>query len=313
MSPYAFINRFEQIEIEGSLRMGDFLNQDTDQSEANDTSSNNTGEYLDKGKQKEAEPSYPSPISLNEEKLPQDVCSCIKLRRTYTDGTEFQLYNVFSAAHERQLGQQEKRLIQNKLPALAKEYVPLPDTFKALLDLNFDIGEALVYEILSLDRGEARVLLLDGVLPYLDLDIRALDLINHLIMPPGRIHSPKNGTHDDKEQNNVTLLSRDEAKRLVHVFISNRIRQLETSYNDLGTFTPSLRRDRSPETARKVQVLCLFIMNLLRNDIVSAEEIYFEVQNLFTSFVWVKEAKELHLNVTGGTSAAADFWEGSGG
>ncbi|KAK6355915.1 hypothetical protein TWF718_000294 [Orbilia javanica] len=157
--------------------------------------------------------------------------------------------------------------------------------------------------------GNARQLLLDTILPRLNLELRSLDLINHLVYRPAKDEPPKRPppSFSTSSQNDYTkhspLLTLEERTRLLHVFTSNCIRQLEVSpYGDVDGIpvTTARRTNRGPDVGRKVKLLCMFITNLLTREIVSSQEMYYEMQDLYMGFTNFKEAKELWTNATGG-------------
>jgi len=51
--------------------------------------------------------------------------------------------------------------------------------------------------------------------------------------------------------------------------------------------------------ARQVQLLCLFVQSLLRAGVISLRDVYYEVQMLGVTFMYVKEARELWKAVCG--------------
>ncbi|KAK6337383.1 hypothetical protein TWF730_002784 [Orbilia blumenaviensis] len=154
----------------------------------------------------------------------------------------------------------------------------------------------------------SRQSLLDTVLPRLNLELRSFDLINHLAYRPAldepRTNSSRN--YPPTPQNDITkqppVLTLEERTRLLHVFTSNCIRQLEVPYGDVDGIpvTTARRTNRGPDVGRKVKLLCMFITNLLTREIVSSQEMYFEMQDLYMGFTNFKEAKELWTNATGG-------------
>ncbi|KAK6515053.1 hypothetical protein TWF506_007405 [Arthrobotrys conoides] len=251
------------------------------------------------------------------------------------------------SAQIRHLNASERDMLHANIETAAKVYkVEDPEAYLRMLDLNFDILQALTVEILKNDHNNGqpqqlqqqggssgskkitsngsssggggsggsssgRQLLLDTILPRLNLELRSLDLINHLVYRPAKDEPPKNSPPTPTpapSQNDFTkhhpILTLEERTRLLHVFTSNCIRQLEVSpYGDSIDGIPAStarRTNRGPDVGRKVKLVCMFITNLLTREIVSSREMYYEMQDLYMGFTNFKEAKELWTNATGG-------------
>ncbi|CAZ85939.1 unnamed protein product [Tuber melanosporum] len=93
----------------------------------------------------------------------------------------------------------------------------------------------------------------------------------------------------------TSALTEDETNLLIHNFLSNGTRSaeemLDGEYRDGG----SGKRAQ----ARQVQLLCLFVQSLLRAGVISLRDVYYEVQMLGVTFMYVKEARELWKAVCG--------------
>ncbi|KAK6332897.1 hypothetical protein TWF696_002916 [Orbilia brochopaga] len=240
--------------------------------------------------------------------------------------------DALSNAHVRHLTPLEKNMLLNNMTYAAHVY-PVsadPEPYRRMLDLNFDILQPLTVEILlqTSDRNPQRSALLNSILPKLNLELRSLDLINHLILRSARDDAPpptpppsrtlkisSSGSSANRGSNAAAaasdskppLLTASERTHLLHVFISNCILKLETPYGDLDGIPATARRAKGPDVARKVKLLCMFITNLLTRDVVTASELYFELQNIYMGFTAIKEAKELWANATGGRGVGMGF------
>jgi len=93
----------------------------------------------------------------------------------------------------------------------------------------------------------------------------------------------------------TSALTKDETNLLIHNFLSNGTRSaekmLDGEYRDGG----SGKRAQ----ARQVQLLCLFVQSLLRAGVISLRDVYYEVQMLGVTFIYVKEARELWKAICG--------------
>ncbi|KAF3158387.1 hypothetical protein TWF225_010015 [Orbilia oligospora] len=258
--------------------------------------------------------------------------------------------DALTSAHIRNLNASERNMLRANIETAAKVYkAEDPEAYRRMLDLNFDILQLLTVEILKNNNnndpqqkqkqqrlqqqggnsvskknsssgsggsgggssGGSRQLLLDTILPRLNLELRSLDLINNLVYRPAKDepqkHPPNTSTFATS-QNDYTkhppILTIEERTRLLHVFTSNCIRQLEVSpYGDSIDGIPAntaRRTNRGPDVGRKVKLVCMFITNLLTREIVSSQEMYYEMQDLYMGFTNFKEAKELWTNATGG-------------
>ncbi|KAF3909806.1 hypothetical protein ABW21_db0201917 [Orbilia brochopaga] len=235
--------------------------------------------------------------------------------------------DALSNAHVRHLNSSEKNMLLNNIAHAARAY-PVsadPEPYRRMLDLNFDILQPLTVEILlqTSDRNPQRSALLNSILPKLNLELRSLDLINHLVVRPTRDDAPPptpppsnpgSGSSSGSSGNQTLtadskhpLLTVAERTHLLHVFISNCILKLETPYGDLDEIPATARRAKGPDVARKVKLLCMFITNLLTREVVTSAELYFELQNIYMGFTAVKEAKELWANATGGRGVGMGF------
>lgn len=240
--------------------------------------------------------------------------------------------DALTNAHIRYLNASERSMLRANIETAAKIYkAEDPEAYRRMLDLNFDILQSLTVEMLKNNNNNdqqqqqqqqqqrgvgigskessSRQLLLDTILPRLNLELRSLDLINHLVYRPAKDEprkppQPTSTTSQNDYTKHPPILTLEERTRLLHVFTSNCIRQLESSpYGDTIEGIPvttARRTNRGPDVGRKVKLLCMFITNLLTREIVSSQEMYFEMQDLYMGFTNFKEAKELWTNATGG-------------
>ncbi|EWC44169.1 hypothetical protein DRE_06994 [Drechslerella stenobrocha 248] len=237
--------------------------------------------------------------------------------------------DALANAHIRHLTAAEKNVLLGNMALAARIYPPAPDPepYRRMLDLNFDILQPLTVEILRVpdQRDPARTALLNAVLPKLNLELRSLDLINHLALRPARDEAsaaapkPAPASRGEKtssagapltaasNDSKPSVLTTAERTHLLHVFISNCILQLEAPYGDMDGIPATARRAKGPDVARKVKLLCMFITNLLTREVVTAQELYFEMQNIYMGFTTFKEARELWTNATGSRGVGIGF------
>ncbi|KAJ6258880.1 hypothetical protein Dda_5775 [Drechslerella dactyloides] len=233
--------------------------------------------------------------------------------------------DALSNAHVRHLASSEKNMLLSNITHAARIYPTTadPEPYRRMLDLNFDILQPLTVEILltTSERNPHRNVLLNAILPKLNLELRSLDLINHIVLRPARDDAPpptpppsrtpkssgSSASSTAASDSKPPLLTAAERTHLLHVFISNCILKLETPYGDLDGIPATARRAKGPDVARKVKLLCMFITNLLTREVVTASELYFELQNIYMGFTAVKEAKELWANATGGRGVGMGF------
>ncbi|KAK6530913.1 hypothetical protein TWF281_007746 [Arthrobotrys megalospora] len=223
--------------------------------------------------------------------------------------------DTLTNAHIRHLNASERSMLRANLETAATIYKASdPEAYRRMLDLNFDILQSLTVEILKNNDNikksgsTSRQSLLDTVLPRLNLELRSFDLINHLVYRPARDEprGTSGRTPPSTSQNDITkqapIITLEERTRLLHVFTSNCIRQLEVPYGDVDGIpvTTARRTNRGPDVGRKVKLLCMFLTNLLTREIVTSQEMYFEMQDIYMGFTNFKEAKELWTNATGG-------------
>ncbi|KAF3922363.1 hypothetical protein AA313_de0201862 [Arthrobotrys entomopaga] len=235
--------------------------------------------------------------------------------------------DALSNAHVRHLNSKEKSMLLGNIVQAGRIYhASDPEAYRRMLDLNFDILQSLTVEILkkssssssstnntntTANRDTKRQTLLNAVLPKLNLELRSLDLINHLVIRPATdeptstssiLFNTTTGPVDMSKT--VPIMTVSERTHLLHVFISNCILQLEAPYgnhdDDGIPLTTTTRRAKGPDVARKVKLLCMFITNLLTREVVSSGELYFEMQNIYMGFTTFREARELWTNATGG-------------
>ncbi|KAI5793028.1 hypothetical protein EDC01DRAFT_79980 [Geopyxis carbonaria] len=99
---------------------------------------------------------------------------------------------------------------------------------------------------------------------------------------------------------NTKILNNDEIARLIHGLLENGIRSAEAmavgwtgglgeAYDPSGGATVASRQAQS----RHVRLLCLFIQNLFRKNVVMLEDIYYQIQDMGVKFMFVKEARDL--------------------
>ncbi|KAG0643348.1 hypothetical protein HOY80DRAFT_880328 [Tuber brumale] len=93
----------------------------------------------------------------------------------------------------------------------------------------------------------------------------------------------------------TSALTEDETNLLIHNFLSNGTRSAEEMLN--GEYRDGGSGKRAQ--ARQVQLLCLFVQSLLRAGVISLRDVYYEVQMLGVTFMYVKEARELWKAVCG--------------
>jgi len=87
----------------------------------------------------------------------------------------------------------------------------------------------------------------------------------------------------------TSALTKDETNLLIHNFLSNGTRSAEEMLN--GEYRDGGSGKRAQ--ARQVQLLCLFVQSLLRAGVISLRDVYYEVQMLGVTFMYVKEARDL--------------------
>jgi len=301
LSAKDFFARFDELRLGESTNLKAFANSLNDDDEApvqawsnssNQTKSSTNG-YHPNSKQKAV--GSPSPA-------PGQNKSLIFIQNHYGNQIDREagafIEQTLSNAQVRHLDPKEKSMLLNNIDYAGRIYqATYPEVFKRMLDLNFDITQALAVEVLKTSSERIRSSMLDTVLPNLNLELRSLDLLNHLVvrLTKDELRSSRFSANDGA---NITILSLAERTHLLHVFIANCIRQMELPYEDFDDIPVSTRRAKiNPEIARKVKLLCMFITNLLRREVITAEEFQFETQNIFISFMGVKEARELWQNV----------------
>ncbi|KAK6500197.1 hypothetical protein TWF481_010546 [Arthrobotrys musiformis] len=201
------------------------------------------------------------------------------------------LKTAIENVHLRHLTPTERNIIRsNPSPAVNLYTIQDAETYQKTLDLNPETLYILTVELLTPSSAK-RDILLTTILPRLNLELRSLDLINHLVYRPA-INTPP---LQNEYATATPLLTQEERTRLLHVFTSNCIRQLEHPYGDEIPV-----RSKGPDVGRKVKLLCMFLTGLLTREIVSVGEMYYELQDLYMGFTGFREARELWTNVTGG-------------
>jgi len=116
-----------------------------------------------------------------------------------------------------------------------------------------------------------------ATLPYLPANLQTLELLNLLVTQPT---ISKNA------------LTAEDASTLVHAFLANATRATESLGLPADVTTNEVAIDRAAQ-ARQVQLLCLFIQSLLRNNVMNFSEYLYDIQSLCVNFLWVPEAAEL--------------------
>ncbi|KAK6530148.1 hypothetical protein TWF694_003516 [Orbilia ellipsospora] len=218
--------------------------------------------------------------------------------------------DALSNAHVRHLNSKERNMLLGNIIQAGRIYhASDPEAYRRMLDLNFDLLQSLTVEILrksstststNANRDTKRQALLNAVLPKLNLELRSLDLINHLVVRPAT-DEPNATLLAPADSKTVPIMTVSERTHLLHVFISNCILQLEAPYGNHDDGIPlTTRRGKGPDVARKVKLLCMFITNLLTREVVNSGELYFEMQNIYMGFTTFREARELWTNATGG-------------
>ncbi|OLL23190.1 CCR4-NOT transcription complex subunit 11 [Neolecta irregularis DAH-3] len=129
----------------------------------------------------------------------------------------------------------------------------------------------------ALPVGEIYVSRILATLPYLPANLQTLELLNLLITQPAILKN---------------ALTAEDASTLVHAFLANATRATESLGLPANAITNEVAIDRAAQ-ARQVQLLCLFIQALLRNNVMNLSEYFYDIQSLCVNFLWVPEAAEL--------------------
>ncbi|KAK9453481.1 hypothetical protein V1511DRAFT_504869 [Dipodascopsis uninucleata] len=203
-------------------------------------------------------------------------------------------------SEQSELNATDKQHFQGLLRQARTEELSESDTralIEALrLDSNFllsssDISGPAVASLMQYNLGFARsfILLLLATdhrsniletLQSLPATLKVLDGLSFFFMP------------------NETVLSDDEKSGLLHAFLSNSTRTIESnSLQDARdeTFSEQVNEgvDVRGDVTRQVQLLCLFIQSLLRVGAITMNEYVYEIQALTVRFIYVPEAREL--------------------
>ena len=110
---------------------------------------------------------------------------------------------------------------------------------------------------------------------------------------------------------------------VVRQFIQHKLRLLEGAHDEEGAgfngsngnggsslAAPAPPRD---EQQRIVALLILFMRNLIRKGHIAPEEIFFEIQEICTRFIWIREVREFQTFVEGGAPTGPPPTAGGGG
>ncbi|KAF3931936.1 hypothetical protein ABW20_dc0101232 [Dactylellina cionopaga] len=354
LSAKDFYTSFEQLRLGESADLRTFPDEEEPPVQAWATTTNqqqklSTNGYHANGRQKAAGTPSPAPGQNKQpvfaQNYPQNYPSITPQKdqaNAFTEETTTTVPNAIvetalSDAHVRNLSSKEKTMLLSNMKLAGRIYQPsspspsssssldnredAAEAYRRMLDLNFEILQSLTVEILKTYwDGPKRYTLLNTILPKLNLELRSLDLINHLVLRPTRDeprssstiagrnptpssnHSSNNNNNNNSDVTKSYILTTSERTHLLHVFVSNCILQLESPYGDLDGIpaNPSRGRAKGPDVARKVKLLCMFITNLLTREVVTAQELYFEMQNIYMGFTTFREARELWTNATGG-------------
>ncbi|KAF3940606.1 hypothetical protein ABW19_dt0209466 [Dactylella cylindrospora] len=297
-----FFNNFDQLRLGESTDLKNFAQDEEEipifawSNRSENQSGRATNGYYSNGRQKAAGTASPAP---GQNKQPVFAQNYPVPQKDQTNAAFVE--ETLSNAHIRHLNSKEKSMLLRSIEYAGKKYQPTdPEAYKRMLDINFDILQALTVEVLKRNSDPARKALLDTILPKLNLELRSLDLINHLVVRPTRDEARASGSMSPGSETKLALMTTAERTHLLHVFIENCILQMEAPYGDMDGIPANTRRSRGPDIARKVKLLCMFITNLLTREIVTGQELYYELQNLYMEFAAFKEARELWANATGG-------------
>ncbi|KAI9701334.1 MAG: hypothetical protein M1820_006556 [Bogoriella megaspora] len=118
----------------------------------------------------------------------------------------------------------------------------------------------------------------------LPMDIRSMELINSLLF--------------------AGLLDEHNPPGLMQDYIQHGLRQIEQRYSDNVTHEiiqeiPVRPEDRD-EQARIIKLTVLFMRNLIGRGVITAQAIYYEMQEICVRFIWVKEVRDFRNDLETG-------------